>query len=52
MTSTMPPSQINQKRMEELMRDGPRQARNQELQAACMAVVAFCVVFFWSIATQ
>lgn len=52
MTTTMHPSQIQQDRLEQLRRDGPAQARRQELQGACMGLLAFLMLFLWSVSTQ
>lgn len=46
------PARIDQETLARLVRDGPAQARHQELQAACMAVACFVLVLFSSIALQ
>ena len=46
------PTPIDQQTLARLMRDGPAQARAQELQAICMAAVAFVVVLFTSLWMQ
>lgn len=50
--TTMHPTPIHQERLEQLLRDGPAQARRQELQGACMGLVAFLMLFLWSLSTQ
>jgi hypothetical protein len=46
------PTPIDQQTLARLLRDGPAQARAQELQAGCMALVAFVLVLGWSLWTQ
>jgi hypothetical protein len=56
MTSTFDsaghPRPIDQQTLARLMRDGPAQARAQELQGGVMALVAFVLVLSWSLWTQ
>lgn len=52
MTSALQASQIEQDRLAQLVRNGPAQARHQELQGACLGLAAFFIVLFSSVLLQ